>query len=222
MSGVYDLLEFPEAPETRPYVFMNMVSTIDGKITTGTRNEPVQDLGSKIDHATMHQIERAADGILIGAGTLRSAPKLNYPKDVYRFVASRSGNVDPFHNFFADDPTRSFVVTSISRSESVPEDAQAICVGEAALDFEELLGIMRNEMGIKYLLVEGGSQLNAELFTLNFIDEIFLTLAPKIRLGEDVPTIADGMALDRAAIQDFNLVSVIQADSELFLRYRKR
>lgn len=221
MNGIYETLEFPDPPEGRPYVFMNMVATIDGKITTGTREEPVQDLGSKTDHATMHQIERAADAVLIGAGTLRSVPQFNYPKEIYRFVASRSGRVDPFCNFFADDPSRAFVVTSISNSESVPEDAQAICVGADDLDFEELFGIMRHEMEIKNLLVEGGSHLNAQLFQLGLIDEIFLTIAPKIRLGEDVPTIADGEALNRSDIQNFTLLSAIPVKNEIFLRYRK-
>ncbi len=220
-EDVYPELNFPEPPQGRPYVFINMVSTIDGKIVTGNRDEPVQDLGSAMDHATMRQIQAHADGILIGAGTLRSTPKLWYPEGKYRFVASRSGAVDPFVRFFSDDPGRAFVVTSVAGAERVPEDAQAVCVGEEELDFEELLGIMRSEMDIRYLLVEGGSHLNAELFGLGFVDEIFLTFAPKIKLGEDVPTIADGVALDRANVQDFELVSVTQVASELFLRYRR-
>jgi 2,5-diamino-6-(ribosylamino)-4(3H)-pyrimidinone 5'-phosphate reductase len=221
MTGVYDELIFSDPPVDRPYVFINMVSTIDGKITTGGRDEPVQDLGSKLDHATMRQIEAAADAVLIGAGTLRSVPKFNYPQEIYRFVASRSGNVDPFCNFFTDDPSRAFVVTSISHAESVPEETQAICVGADELDFEELLGIMRHEMDIRRLLVEGGSHLNAQLFALGLIDEIFLTLAPKIRLGADIPTIADGEALERSAIQNFELVKSIPVGNELFLRYRR-
>ena len=221
MTGVYEELELPEPPEDRPYVFINMVSTIDGKILTGDRDEPVFDLGSKTDHATMRQIQARADGILIGAGTLRSTPKLWYPDGKYRFVASRSGKIDPFVRFFSDDPSRAFVATSISAAESVPEDAQAICVGQSELDFEELLGIMRNEMDIRYLLVEGGSHLNSDLFRLNLVDEIFLTFAPKIKLGEDVPTIADGIPLARADVQNYELMSVKPVDSELFLRYRR-
>lgn len=220
-EGVYTELSFPEPPEGRPYVFINMVSTIDGKIVTGNRDEPVMDLGSAVDHATMRQIQAQADGILIGAGTLRSTPKLWYPEGKYRFVASRSGVVDPFVRFFGDDPGRAFVVTSIQGAERVPEDAQAICVGVEELDFVELLGIMRSEMDIRYLLVEGGSHLNAELFRAGLVDEIFLTFAPKIKLGEDVPTIADGVALDRSEIQEFELFGVKQVASELFLRYRR-
>lgn len=221
MNGVYGELRFPEPAENRPYVFINMVSTIDGKITTGTRREPVQDLGSKVDHASMRQIQQAADGIMIGAGTLRAIPKFNYPDQIYRFAASRSLDIDPFHSFFTHDPARSFIVTAIAHSHLVPEEVQAICVGANDLDFNELLEIMRNEMEIKYLLVEGGSMLNAELFRLNLVDEIFLTLAPKIKLGEETPTIADGVALDRTQIQNFTLLNSIQVEDELFLRYRK-
>ena len=48
-EGVYAGLSFPDAPGDRPYTFINMVTTIDGKIVTGTREESAQDLGSELD-----------------------------------------------------------------------------------------------------------------------------------------------------------------------------
>jgi riboflavin biosynthesis pyrimidine reductase len=221
MTGVYPTLELPSGWPDRPHVAINMVATIDGKIVTGGRDEPVQDLGSALDHATMRQIQAAFDGVMIGAGTLRSTPKLWYLAGKYRFVASRSGRVDPFCRFFGDEPERSFVVCSVDSATSVPEEVQAICVGSGELDFVALLEIMRAEMGIERLLVEGGSELNAQLFALDLIDEIFLTVAPKIKLGASTPTIADGEALGRDEIQSFELVSSVVESNELFLRYRR-
>lgn len=220
-EGVYPQLEFPAPPADRPYVFMNMVSTIDGKTVSGTRDEPVADLGSSMDHATMRQIEHEADAVLIGAGTLRAIPRLKYPAHLWRFVASGSGNVPAFSPFFTDAPDRSFVVTSTNRADSVPEECQAICLGEVGIDWPRLLNLMRAEMGISRLLVEGGSELNAELLRLELVDELFLTIAPKIKLGRGLPTYAGGEPLARGDIQSFELVENHVCGHEVFLRYRR-
>ncbi len=102
------------------------------------------------------------------------------------------------------------------------DEVQTIGVGSGQIDWKELLRIMRQDIGIENLLCEGGSKLNATLFEQGLVDEIFLTLAAKIKLGEETPTMADGNPLSRGHIQNFELLSVIQESNELFLRYRRR
>ncbi|HTQ11547.1 MAG TPA: DsbA family protein, partial [Fimbriimonadaceae bacterium] len=62
----YPTLRFPPSPAGRPYLYINMVATIDGKIILGGRDEPVVDLGSETDHRIMKQIEAASDAVLLG------------------------------------------------------------------------------------------------------------------------------------------------------------
>ncbi len=219
MMEIYPDLQFPPAGEERPYLAINMVATIDGKIVTGNRDEPVQDLGSKLDHQTMRVIQAAVDGIMIGAGTLRSTPKLWYPADKSRFVVTGSGNVDPDCRFFSDAPERAYAVTTLD--STIPEPLQTVRAGSEEIDFRSILHKLRLQLGIHHLLVEGGSDLNSSLFRLDLVDEIFLTLAPKIKLGADVPTIADGIALPREQIQSWSLITAIAAVDEVFLRYRR-
>ncbi|MER3495734.1 MAG: hypothetical protein C4320_02270, partial [Armatimonadota bacterium] len=69
---IYADLNLGPAPADRPYVVMDMVSTIDGKTVTGTDKDDVSDLGSAVDHALMKRIEEACDGVMVGAGTLRA------------------------------------------------------------------------------------------------------------------------------------------------------
>jgi riboflavin biosynthesis pyrimidine reductase len=216
----YQDLQFPAAGSLRPYVFINMVATIDGKIVTGKRGEPVQDLGSETDHLMMRRIENAADGVLIGAGALRSAPNMWYPNRLYRFVATRSGKVPYDSRFFSDSPEKAYVVCP--SAAEVPETTRTLRAGTDDVDWEDALQAMRETHGIERLLVEGGSDVNAQLFERNLIDEIFLTIAPKIKLGEDVPTIADGTALNREDVQDYGLIECNRWKDELFLRYRRR
>ena len=219
--GVYPGLEFPAAPSNRPYTFINMVTTIDGKILTGGRDETVQDLGSDLDHATMRQIENAAQAVLIGAGNLRATPKLWYPKHLIRLVATRSGNVDVSSRFFTDAPAKAYVVTSEASQDAVASGLQVLAFGKDRTDWDRLLQYLRHNLGVQRLLIEGGSELNAELLRADLVDELFWTVAPKVKLGRDVPTYAGGVALDRTEVQKYELLTHQKAGNELFLRYRR-
>ena len=222
MDGVYTELEFPAGSPTRPYIVLNMVATIDGKIVTGDRTEPVQDLGSDVDHATMRQIQRSVDAVLIGAGNLRSTPKMWYPPELIRFVASLSGNIPPFHRFFTDAPEKAFVITPVTKADRFTEEVQVIAMGESEIDWDALLKTMKQDMGIQRLLLEGGSELNATLLTLNVVDEIFLTIAPKIKLRNSSLTLAGGAALSREELLHFSLISALPVGNEVFLRYKRK
>lgn len=207
----YQDFAWPEPPRHRPYTYLNMVTTLDGKILTGERDETVEDLGSATDHATMRALEREADGVLIGAGLLRATPGLWYPAETARFVATRDPHLDTTGKFFTEN---AWIVSGDGyRHESWPH----VLTGP---DWAALLGQIR-QLGIERLLIEGGSELNAQLLKAGLVDEIFMTLAPKLKLGRDVPTLADGEPFSRAEVQTWTLVELHRVESELFLRYRR-
>lgn len=212
--SVYEAIDWPAPPGDRPFVFMNMVSTIDGKILTGERDEPVMDLGSATDHATMRWLESQADCVLIGAGSLRATPGIWYAAGLKRVVLTRRGEL-PFHSrFFTDDPSLAFV--------SGGDDDLPAGVRRLPADLPTLLKSLRHDHGVERLLIEGGSEINAVCLRADVVDELFLTLAPKIKLGRDVPTIAGGEPLQREAVQRWELVSLKTVESEIFLRYRRQ
>ena len=79
LSAVYADLRWPAAGSAdRPYVAMNMVTTLDGKVVVGGTGT-TKLIGSAIDHALMERINLQADAILGGASTVR-ADGLRYPK----------------------------------------------------------------------------------------------------------------------------------------------
>ncbi len=219
--GVYAALTFPAPPTDRPYVMINMVATIDGKIITGERDEPVMDLGSKTDHATMRQIQGAADAVMIGAGALRSTPKIWYPAHLTRIVVTKSGNVDLNSRFFTDVPEKAIIATIQSASLDPAADRFALRVGKDNVDLRSLCQELKKR-GIHRLLVEGGSDLNAQILEQDLVDELFLTIAPKIKLGKDTPTYADGNPLPRDQVQNYDLIQQTQVGNEIYLRYRRK
>ncbi|MCG9896299.1 MAG: RibD family protein [Fimbriimonadaceae bacterium] len=207
---IYADLTFPDPPEGRPYVLLNMVTTIDGKIVTGDRDDDVFDLGSPTDHATMHVIEAAADGIIMGARTIRATPKMNLPDHLVRFAVTRTGDI-PRDNGFVTD--RTWLIGPEPGSTDLPVIPHKT--------WPETLATLRRDHGIRRLLCEGGSELNAQLFAAGLIDEIFWTIAPKVKLGAATPTMADGEPIPRAEIPRFRLVSCTPHGDEVFMRYRR-
>src|SRR5688500_6315795 len=56
------------APADRPYIALNMVSSADGKATVAGRTAP---MSAEADRVVFHRLRTQADGILVGAGTVR-------------------------------------------------------------------------------------------------------------------------------------------------------
>jgi riboflavin biosynthesis pyrimidine reductase len=73
------------------------------------------------------------------------------------------------------------------------------------------------DMGHRTVLSEGGPTMNAQLVAAGLLDELCLTLSPRL-VGGDAKRILDGPALARPA--ELRLHSVCEDDGFLFLRHR--
>ena len=68
------------------------------------------------------------------------------------------------------------------------------------------------------MLCEGGPRLHAELQAAGLVDDLFLTIAPKLA-GGGAPRILEG---DAAGGRRLELAWLLEQDGELFARYRRR
>lgn len=196
-----------------------MVATIDGKTLSGGRDEHVLDLGSKVDHELMDRLEGAADAILIGANSARANPAAWNPNCPVRMVATRSGDIPWESRYFTGG--KAYAVCPEESAAMPPPPIEALRFGKDAIDWPAALSAMRRRLGIDRLHVMGGSELNADLLRADVVDELFLTVAPMVKLGRNVPTYAGGEPLQRQELLKFDLVSHFAVDNELFLRYRR-
>ena len=57
-----------KAPADRPYLVLNMVSSLDGKATIDWRTKG---LSTDLDRELFHRLRTQADAIMVGAGTVR-------------------------------------------------------------------------------------------------------------------------------------------------------
>jgi riboflavin biosynthesis pyrimidine reductase len=86
---------------------------------------------------------------------------------------------------------------------------------DGRVDLAALLRSLREE-GIRALLCEGGPTLHGALQALGLVDELFLTIAPKL-VGGEAPRILEGALPETAELE---LAWLLEQDGELFARYR--
>lgn len=230
--GIYEDLELPpEASRdpSRPYVIINMVSSVDGKTAVEGRSSGI---GDEVDRRTMRTLRSKADAVMIGAGTLR-AERLSLGLDdpdgpqPLAVIVTKTGDVPLKSNLIVGEHQKVLVITTQHAPDNLEDSflresarvlrAPATPSGDVSL--EEALKILKTEHAVELLLVEGGPSLNHGLISSNLADELFLTLAPKLLGGTAEAAFAIlGGGPDLPPI-NARLLSVYLAGSGLFLRY---
>lgn len=228
LAGQLDLAS--RAPADRPYVVANMVSTLDGRaaLEGNTRG-----LGGEHDRQLFHQLRAAGDAILVGAGTARVERYGPAVRDDDLRAARERNGLDPAQPtvivsarmvlpsdlpLLQDETSRVIVATAADHElEGVVADVAYERTGD---DLQLLLARLRSEHGIRSLVCEGGPTLLSYLLAAGLVDELFLSLAPKLAGGGDEPTITQGPLLPEAV--DAELIWLCEADGELFTRWRLR
>jgi 2,5-diamino-6-(ribosylamino)-4(3H)-pyrimidinone 5'-phosphate reductase len=228
-GALYEDLELPlpgRRNPSRPYVVINMVSSIDGRTAIGGKASRI---GSKTDRQAMRTLRSKADAVMIGANTLR-AEKLSLGLDdpagpqPLAVIVTKSGDVPIDSNLLVGDGQKVLVITTHHAPETLDDRLRVRVLRfppatlSGAVNLTEALKILKAEHAVELVLVEGGPSLNHALISSNLADELLLTLAPKLLGGapDESPTILNGPAL---AARDVNLLSAHLAGDELFLRY---
>jgi len=190
------------APEDRPYIALNMVSSADGKATLAGRTAP---MSAPVDRELFHHLRTQADGILVGAGTVR---------------IERYGRVTKTPELQAKREREGLrpeaCAVIVSRSGDLPADLGVLAEARVISDLDELSAVRRD--GIRSLLCEGGPTLNSTLFARKLVDELFLTIAPTVAGAGEALTIVEGAPLAEAV--ELELLTAHEAGGHLFLRYR--
>jgi riboflavin biosynthesis pyrimidine reductase len=201
--------------EGRPAVRLNMISSVDGATALEGRSGG---LGGPADRKVFAALRSLADVVLVAAGTVRAE---NYgPGNVPIAVVSGSLRLDWDTPFFTAATHRPIVVTSALAPAEAVEQAEAVAdvlvAGDAEVDLVEAVAQL-GERGFAHVLAEGGPSFNGVLAAAGLLDELCLTVAPVLVLGEAKRILA-GPPLQPPP--DLKLRSLCEEDGYLFLRYR--
>ena len=88
--------------------------------------------------------------------------------------------------------------------------------GGAWADVADLLRSLKQE-GVRAVMCEGGPTLHGSLQAAGLVDELFLTIAPKLAGSGAAPNILEGGLAD---VIDLELLWLLEHEGELFARYR--
>ena len=222
----------------RPFVFINVAMTADGKIDTFQRKGAA--ISSQRDKERVDQLRAESDAIMVGGRTLLDEdPKLTVKSEALRAERVARG--------LAPNPIKVGIVTKAelkSHSKFLYEGAAKVVIFTTNQTSKEQLAFLRaqgadvytenhervdlhnalallKELGINRLMVEGGATLNFELLRLGLVDEVSAYVAPIIFGGEKAPTMVAGSGVERGAAIPLKLIHVEQhEDGGLVLKYQ--
>lgn len=229
----------PRAP--RPMILVNMAMTADGKIATA--NRAVSSFSSARDQEHLLELRATADAVICGARTadlnaINLGPgggkfrKLRLKRGLAEFnlriIVTGSGSINPRAEIFQHRfspiillTTGRAPTTSRRRLEALADEVK-IC-GPTKINWPATLRWLRRKWGVQRLLCEGGGELNGELLCAGLVDELHLTVCPKVFGGRNAPTIAEGEGfLKLADAAQLRLRSARRIGDEMFLVFQAR
>ena len=229
----------------RPHVTVVFAISADGKIGDDQRSRAR--FGTKVDRRHLEEQVAQVDGVLMGAGTLRSEgtamrvfdsalieqrQQQGLPPQPAQIIASPSGNISSELKFFSQKCPHWLLTLPNNvekwqsqpgfdqvRSFSVEPQDPEDSLPSPTIDWPSTLGKLKKD-GIHRLAVLGGGTIVAALLAVDAIDEWHLTVCPLIVGGQSAPTPVDGetgLSADKAL--RFDLKSATTVGHEVFLHY---
>lgn len=212
----YGKLGFPAPHAERPWTYANFVQSIDGIASFKGRHATGGDISRSEEDGWLMQLLRAhADAVIMGIGTLleetRTLPDLNNGRGpTYRVQDARlrelrqrlgrgrekvifvtaSAWIDPsLFRVFDGDEVDAFILTTHTGAERlIGKHVNVLVTRNVAggVDLADAMRMLRSQLGVKYLLCEGGPTLYGNMARAGLIDEKFLTIAP-VEIGLMIP-----------------------------------
>jgi riboflavin biosynthesis pyrimidine reductase len=218
----------------QPWVRASMVSSLDGAAWLYDVTEP---LSGPADRRVFATLRGLADVVLVGAGTVRAeryGPARPKPERVAVrraagqlpappiAVVTATLDLDLGTPLFTEATVRPLVLTTqrvpAAARAAAGEVADVLVCGDTAVDLHAALDALAGR-GLRWVLCEGGPDLLAQLAATERLDELDLTVAPRLT-GGDAGRIVAGPGLDPPV--DMCLASVLEEDGFLFLRCLRR
>jgi riboflavin-specific deaminase-like protein len=219
-----------EPREHRPLVAVNFAATVDGRATIGGVSGPI---GSSADTEMLAGLRTRFDAVMIGAGTMRAErygrpvadqgkrerrERLGLPHDPLMVIISGRLDLPWDAPLFTDGGGRVLIFTASEAEPPATATPVRIVRHDKFVNVVEALRHLREEHDIRALLCEGGPGLHNQLEGAGMVDDLFLTIAPKLS-GGDAPRIIEG---DLPGVTALELAWLLEQESELFVRYRRR
>jgi 2,5-diamino-6-(ribosylamino)-4(3H)-pyrimidinone 5'-phosphate reductase len=212
--------------------------TVDGKIATASGDS---EISSKEDLVRVHRLRASVDAIVVGISTIladdpRLTVRLVKGKNPTRVIVDSRGRIPIDSQIMR---TAYKIRTIMAVTDQAPAEkihkleemgAQVLIISEgkkgqsAAVPHGVNLKVLfrrLEKMGLRRILVEGGGELNWSILRLGLVNELVVTVAPKIAGGRLATTLVEGDGFDEIgqSIQLKLRKVELKKSGELVLRY---
>lgn len=207
-------------------IISNSAISLDGKLTT-TANEKVA-LGSPEDLRRMSVLRNWADAVIVGGRTFRNWPEAMIPKKEHLTepynskkklcaIVSRSMDVPLTASFFCEKSIQPLFLTI---RENVPDDFPCeVLACDSEITPAWIIEVLEKR-GAQNILIEAGGNLLFQFIRDNVLDEMHVTLCPKLIGGQTSPTLLDGEGFKLPDMRQLKLLKQDIVGDEIFLHYR--
>src|SRR5581483_5841669 len=213
-----------------PALITNFVTTIDGVVAIpglAQSNKLISD-GNEADRFVMGLLRACADAVLVGAGTMRAAPRTHWTAE--RAYPPAAGPYAELRRRLGRRARPDIAIVTASGAIDVAhpvlaEGALVLTTERAAaeLDLRAVVTCLR-ERGNALILSEGGPTLFGSLLSAGLVDELFLTISPLLagRAHGDAGRsgLVEGTELLPGNRSQRRLLGIRTHGDHLFLRYR--
>jgi riboflavin biosynthesis pyrimidine reductase len=230
-AGPAELAEAYAYPAPEPWLRANMVASVDGAATDGTKTEG---LGGPADRRLLSLLRALADVVIVGAATVRvegygPVRPREWWSDLRKdrtpapplAIISRSLDLDFEAPVFTEAITPTIVVTCpsapVDRVRTCEKHAEVITTGGEWANAGAALDALA-ERGLVRQLTEGGPRLLAQFAAAGRVDELCLTMSPQLTAG-DAARVLNGPAIPPMPLR---LGHVLEEDGFVFLRYVRK
>jgi len=187
-----DLDALYAAPST-PWLRVNMISTVDGAATGPDGRSG--GINNAADKRVFDTLRRLCDAVVVGAGTARDEGYRDLSKPLV--LVSRRGELP---TRLRDAEPGSVLMATCAAAEHLHEtrallgEEHVLVLGQHRVDLVELKRTLAGR-GLASLLSEGGPHLLRDLLAEGVVDELNLTVVPRVLAGEH-PRITNGPPVD--------------------------
>jgi 2,5-diamino-6-(ribosylamino)-4(3H)-pyrimidinone 5'-phosphate reductase len=182
--------------------------TIDGKIATNLGDSTIS---SKQDLRRLHRLRSSVDAIIIGISTvIVDNPRLTvrlvkrHGTTPVRIIVDSIGRI-PLHSKILKSASKINTIVAVTKRASDERidkiksaGAIVIVAGTKTVDLKELFFILK-KMGFNKILVEGGGELNWSILQLRIVNELMVTVSPRIVGGRTATTLVEGDGYERVS-----------------------
>lgn len=236
---LYKNKDLPKGSFRKPFIYSNFVSTVDGKIQVLENWKSYWPIGSKNDHDVLTELRAFSDALVHGSTTAKS---FNFVRSIQNpdlenirksrgvsvnlpyVVISNHPSKDLFENLENPIGEKTYLLTNQKAKvpSSIGKSVNLVRINQDKVNLKDVVSFLAKLLNAKRILVEGGPTLVGSFLKEELIDEIFLTIAPKIfgnKNGKTL-TLVENTLFPANNIKKLELLAVKEINNELFLRYR--